>query len=458
MNWFGRSRLGAVPAVNATGSRSSESEGGGFEGSTGNRREGAGAAGDEHSIVGDRGVSSLSGVRSLQSRVTNVLAIGLMSALGVGLLGWYYAHTASRPSAAKHAAEAASQTKAEGDLPLPPLGKIDAPKPAIERVLGAAPIDLQETSAEEDWARNGRGTPAVYSTGQPPTKSSAELAFERRLGGPVSVSRSSSAQPVSSSSEVPAAGGTTGATDVEVSTPGASADMGGSAPPAPPAMPAPPMSAGGETALTARLRPSITPAVAARILPTQRLLLPKGAFIDCTLETAINSSLPGMTTCVTATDTFGADGQVVLLERGTKLTGETAGTVQSGAARVFVLWTEARTPTGVVIPLASPGTDELGRAGLTGRVNRHFWQRFGAAILITMVDGAVQGAAASQRSGGTVVYSSSGSQDITTEVLKSTVGITPTIEVQNGNRIQILVARDLDFRSVYELKPTTTAR
>jgi type IV secretion system protein VirB10 len=91
--------------------------------------------------------------------------------------------------------------------------------------------------------------------------------------------------------------------------------------------------------------------VAARILPTQRLLIPKGAFIDCTLETAINSSLPGMTTCVTATDTFGADGQVVLLERGTKLTGETAGTVQSGAARVFVLWTEARTPTGVVIPL-----------------------------------------------------------------------------------------------------------
>jgi type IV secretion system protein VirB10 len=146
-------------------------------------------------------------MRSLQSRVTNVLAIGLMSALGVGLLGWYYAHTASRPSAAKHAAEAASQSKAEGDLPLPPLGKIDPPRPAIERVLGAAPIDLQETSAEEDWARNGHTSPAVYSTAQPQSKSAAELAFERRLGGPVSVSRSSSVQPVSSSSEGAAAGG-----------------------------------------------------------------------------------------------------------------------------------------------------------------------------------------------------------------------------------------------------------
>ena len=99
-----------------------------------------------------------------------------------------------------------------------------------------------------------------------------------------------------------------------------------------------------------------------------------------------------MTTCVTATDTFSADGKVVLLERGTKLVGETRGQVQQGQARVFVLWTEARTPTGVVVPLDSPGTDELGRSGLAGEVDRHFWQRFGAAMLISVIDGAVQAA------------------------------------------------------------------
>ena len=37
-----------------------------------------------------------------------------------------------------------------------------------------------------------------------------------------------------------------------------------------------------------------------------------------------------MTTCVTATDTFGADGNIVLLERGTKLVGETRGEVSQG--------------------------------------------------------------------------------------------------------------------------------
>ena len=75
-----------------------------------------------------------------------------------------------------------------------------------------------------------------------------------------------------------------------------------------------------------------------------------------------------MTTCITPTDTFSADGKVVLLERGTKLIGETQSEVQQGSSRVFVLWSEARTPTGVIVPLASPGTDVLGRAGVDVRL------------------------------------------------------------------------------------------
>ena len=197
----------------------------------------------------------------------------------------------------------------------------------------------------------------------------------------------------------------------------------------------------------------------AQILPAQRLLLPKGAFIDCTLETAIDSTLPGMTTCVMATDAFGVDGSVVLLERGTKLIGETRGQVQQGSARIFVLWTEARTPAGVVVPLSSPGADELGRAGLPGDVNRHFWERFGAAMLVSIIDGAVAAAVQSSRNGnGTVVIDPSASQGVMTEVLKSTVNIPPTVTKQNGDRIQVLVARDLDFRSVYELRSVTPSR
>jgi type IV secretion system protein VirB10 len=119
-----------------------------------------------------------------------------------------------------------------------------------------------------------------------------------------------------------------------------------------------------------------------------------------------------------------------------------------------VLWTEARTPTGVVVPLASPGTDELGRSGLPGEVDRHFWDRFGAAILVSVIDGAVQAAVQRESRGNSVTVNPAGSSDIMTEVLKSTIHIPPTVTKRNGDRIAVLVARDLDFRSVYELRAT----
>jgi type IV secretion system protein VirB10 len=212
--------------------------------------------------------------------------------------------------------------------------------------------------------------------------------------------------------------------------------------------------AGAET-LAGLLKPDVMPAVKARVLPMLRFLLPKGAFIDCTLETAIDSTLPGMTTCVTATDTLSADGTVVLLSRGTKLVGETRGEIQQGQARIFVLWTEARTPSGVVVPLDSPGTDALGRSGLAGKVERHFWERFGAAILVSVIDGGVQAGVQSTSRGGTILVNPSSSEDVMTEVLKGSIDIAPTIVVAQGERIQVLVARDVDFRSVYRLVPVS---
>lgn len=395
------------------------------------------------SVAGERGIGSINRVRSLQSRVSNLLAIGLMSALGIGLLGWYYVRTYANQAQARESAQSASRGKARGEMPLPPLGRIDPPavvnsdNQGLASVLGPEPEEPPPEDIPEAWLRPAEGPPVEYSA-QPGAKSPEQIALERKLSGPAYSRRADN----SKSSEPPARSPSASASAAW------SPDSGS------------PMSAGNTSgaALDALLKPSTTTAALARVLPTQRLLLAKGAFIDCTLETAIDSSLPGMTTCVTATDTFSVDGTTVLLERGSKLVGETKGEVQQGSARIFVLWSEARTPTGVVIPLASPGTDELGRSGLQGKVNRHFFERFGAAILISVIDGVVQGAAQSSGDGNAVIYNPSTSSDVMTEVLKSTVNIRPTVTKRNGDRIQVLVARDLDFRSVYELKPTARAR
>ena len=396
------------------------------------------------SIAGDRGIPSINRARSVQSRVSSLLAISLMMTLGVGLLTWYYAKALSRPRQAQHAAQAAVRDRAQGEMPLQSLGHFESPftrrdppaqapsapaatePSATERVLGPAPAP----PGSAPFVVGAYSGLPQSASGTVPPKSPGQLAFERRLAGPAFAHESKDE----------------GGAGPAVAQGGGS-DLASFA--ASHAQSAP---EGADSALNALLRPTVTPAVAASLLPTRRFLLAKGAFIDCTLETAIDSTLPGMTTCVTATDTFSADGSVVLLERGTKLVGETHGQVQQGAARLFVLWTEARTPTGVVVPLSSPGTDELGRSGLAGEVNRHFWERFGAAILMTVINGAVQGAVNSQNQGGSVVVSPSTSTDVMTEVLRSTVSIPPTITKAQGDRIQVFVARDIDFRPVYALR------
>jgi type IV secretion system protein VirB10 len=402
------------------------------------------------SVRGERSVALVNMARSVQSRVSSALAAALMIALGVGALTWYYAHALTRPAHARALAQSATTTRAQGEMALPSLGPITPPPartdppPAQEASQPStlpqdAPLPEASPAAGPWSASTVAGTADAAHQNPPGARTPAELVRERRLSGQVFARVSSPGAPQS----LPA-GGSIGMLEGESEVSAVNAR---------------PVNVGGEAALQALLKPSAAAAVQARLLPTTRFLLPKGAFIDCTLETAIDSTLPGMTTCVTAADAFGADGKVVLLERGTKLVGETRGQVQQGQARVFVVWTEARTPTGVIVPLDSPGTDELGRAGLTGQVERHFWERFGAAMLISVVNGAVQaGVQAANHSGGAVIYAPSTSQDVMTEVLRGTINIAPTVVKHNGDRIQVLVARDLDFRSVYELRTPSIGR
>lgn len=410
----------------------------------------------EDQVRGERSVLIGSGARSLQSRMTTLLAAGLMISVGAGMLTWYYTEALSRPAASRLLTNTSLPEAAGQGMTLPPFQPPVspharapvAPVPVMQPVVATvptipaqqSPIGGQSSHAtalspdsllEPSLARAAQGLPPGY--GDPPRSSLRRQVLERRLSGEVFAGGGdapSSDMTAARSGEEPAAAVPFGGTQVRM-----------------------PESSQRGNALEALLRPSVLSAGRAELLPTQRLLLPKGAFIDCTLETAIDSSLPGMTTCVTATDTFGADGTVVLLERGTRLIGETRGGIHQGDARVFVVWTEARTPSGVVVQLDSPGTDALGRSGLEGKVNRHFWQRFGAAALVSTIDGVVQSEVQSSSRVGTVVLDPNASEDVLTEILRDTVSIPPTIRVHNGARIQVLVARNIDFRSVYELQP-----
>lgn len=186
-------------------------------------------------------------------------------------------------------------------------------------------------------------------------------------------------------------------------------------------------------------------------MPDRNRLITAGASLPCVLQTAMDSATPGYVSCMIARDVYSDNGAVVLLERGSRVLGEYRGGVEPGRRRLFVLWTRAVTPSGIAVSLASPAADALGRAGFDGAVDTHFWDRFGAALLLSIVDDAAYAAAVD---GGSSLQSPPRlPSDAASVALQGSIGIQPSLRKAQGSEVSIFVAQDLDFSDVYVLRP-----
>ncbi|NTF72630.1 type IV secretion system protein VirB10 [Rhizobium rhizogenes] len=224
--------------------------------------------------------------------------------------------------------------------------------------------------------------------------------------------------------------------------------------------PLPKVEVSAENDLSIRMKPTELQPTRAMLLPHPDFMVTEGTIIPCILQTAIDTNLAGYVKCVLPQDVRGTTNNVVLLDRGTTVVGEIQRGLQQGDARVFVLWDRAETPDHAMISLASPSADELGRSGLPGTVDNHFWQRFSGAMLLSVVQGAFQAASTyAGSSGGGMSFNSfqnNGEQTADT-ALKATINIPPTLKKNQGDTVSIFVARDLDFSGVYQLHMTGRA-
>jgi type IV secretion system protein VirB10 len=172
----------------------------------------------------------------------------------------------------------------------------------------------------------------------------------------------------------------------------------------------------------------------------------QGTLIPAVLETALDSSRPGQVRAIVASDITGFDGSRILIPRGSRLVGSYEADLSDGQSRAFVEWTRLVRPDGMAIALASPAADLQGRAGVPGRVDRHFLARFGSAVLQTTLN---LGAGAAGRSLGgdssVIVALPGATQNLAPST--SPRAVQPTLHVEAGARVSVFVARDLEFTS-----------
>lgn len=174
--------------------------------------------------------------------------------------------------------------------------------------------------------------------------------------------------------------------------------------------------------------------------------VPQGTLIPAVLETALDSTRPGHVRALVSRDVRGFDGSRVLIPRGSRLFGEYRADLSPGQNRVFVQWTRLVRPDGVSIDLDSPAADALGRAGVQGRVNSHFLERFSSALLQSTLSVGVALAGRNLGDNPVVVALPGSAQPLTTS--GATQQVQPTLSVDAGASVTVFVARDLTFPGV----------
>jgi len=190
----------------------------------------------------------------------------------------------------------------------------------------------------------------------------------------------------------------------------------------------------------------------ANILKHRSSLIAQGNFIDATLDTAINSDLPGQIRATINSPIYAEDGSHVLIHPGSRLIGQYKSGLSLGQSRIFVVWTRLIDTHGYSIALGSPGTDSLGMSGMTGEIDRHFWQTFGNAVLLSLIGAGASniGVHTQDQYNSAAAYRQAISQSLSQSAANSLQQgtIPPTIHINQGENIHVFVAKDLRFDHV----------
>lgn len=190
----------------------------------------------------------------------------------------------------------------------------------------------------------------------------------------------------------------------------------------------------------------------ATLRKSRKYLLLHGTNIPCTILPRIITNYFSQPTCIVNEDIYSPDG-VVLVDRGSKVIGEQRTTLKKGSTRVFIAWADIETPEGVSIKIDSMAADALGGAGVDAWIDNHWVERFGSAILLSFMDDLFEVIAnKSAQSEQSFENSTDNASSMSQVALEDSINIEPTGYIMPAKQVMIIVARDIDFTNIYEVR------
>jgi type IV secretion system protein VirB10 len=188
--------------------------------------------------------------------------------------------------------------------------------------------------------------------------------------------------------------------------------------------------------------------------------LKAGTVIPGVLITGINSDLPGNVIAQVSGNVWDtATGKHVLIPKGSRILGVYDSRVTFGQRRVLLVWNRLIFPNGTTLDIAgSPGIDQAGYSGLSGRVNEHWGTMLKSALLASVFVAGAEIVYDSDSSGNSenksprdvAAESAAGSIiDMGTKLMNKAADIQPTITIRPGKKMGIFVQQDAVFPFPY---------
>ena len=196
---------------------------------------------------------------------------------------------------------------------------------------------------------------------------------------------------------------------------------------------------------------------------TEYILAPGATKLPCQIETAMNSDVEGYFTAKVTTNVYDtATGRHLLVPQGSTILGhDQSSQLLYGSERMDTISLTLTLPDGRSVDLGkAPVTDQQGVAGLTGRVDQHYWRLFGAVF----IGGALKGGMSAMT---TVLNTAAGAGQVasgiasvgnqaTNRVITPVLNIRPTIEVDAGQLCNVLLIKPLSLPAMWQGAPTST--